>query len=84
MAGPDRLKQGGKSSIKAHLATGGQKGPVRETIEVVSNDPARPRVMLEVKDNRTGEVIRTIPSKELLDLSARIGEMVGVFLDKKG
>lgn len=42
------------------------------------------RMMLEVKDDRTGEVLRTIPSKELLDLSTRIGEMVGVLLDKQG
>lgn len=42
------------------------------------------RMMLEVLDNQTGEVLRTIPSKELLDLSERIGEMVGVLLDKQG
>ncbi|MBI5443904.1 MAG: flagellar protein FlaG, partial [Deltaproteobacteria bacterium] len=42
------------------------------------------RMMVEVMDDATGEVLRTIPSKELLDLSARIGEMVGVLLDKKG
>ena len=42
------------------------------------------RMIVEVKDDRTGEVIRTIPSKELLDLSARIGDMVGMLVDKKG
>jgi flagellar protein FlaG len=42
------------------------------------------KVMVEVVDNDTEEVVRTIPSKELLDLADRIGEMVGLFLDKKG
>ncbi|MBI5016511.1 MAG: flagellar protein FlaG [Deltaproteobacteria bacterium] len=42
------------------------------------------RMMVEVLDNSTGEVLRTIPSKELLELSARIGEMVGVLIDKTG
>lgn len=41
------------------------------------------QMMVEILDNRTDEVIRTIPSKELLDLAARIGEMIGVILDKK-
>jgi len=42
------------------------------------------RMMVEVIDDRTQEVIRTIPTRELLDLAAKIGEMVGVLLDKKG
>lgn len=42
------------------------------------------RMMVQVVDDRTQEVIKTIPAKELLDLSAKIGEVVGLFLDKKG
>jgi flagellar protein FlaG len=42
------------------------------------------RMMVQVIDNVTQEVVRTIPSKELLDLAAHISEMVGVLLDKKG
>lgn len=45
---------------------------------------ATKRMMVEVIDDATQEVIRTIPSKELLDLAARIGEMVGTLLDTKG
>ncbi len=41
------------------------------------------RLMVQIIDDETQEVIRTIPSKELLDLAARIGEMVGMLLDKR-
>lgn len=42
------------------------------------------RMMVEVIDNQTQQVVKTIPSKELLDLAAKIGELVGTLLDKKG
>ena len=45
---------------------------------------ASKRMMVAVIDDATQEVVRTIPSKELLDLAAKIGEMVGLLLDKKG
>ena len=41
------------------------------------------RMMVEVIDRQTEEVVRTFPPKELLDLAARIGEMVGMFLDQR-
>ena len=52
-------------------------------VQFAMNEEAK-RMMVEVLDDRTGEVIQTIPSKELIDLASRIGEMVGVLLDKKG
>jgi flagellar protein FlaG len=42
------------------------------------------RMMVEVIDDRTSEVIRTVPAKELLDLAAKFGELIGTLLDKKG
>lgn len=45
---------------------------------------ATERMMVEVVDDETQDVIRTIPSKELLDLAAKIDAMVGVLLDRKG
>lgn len=41
------------------------------------------RMMVQILDDQSGEVIRTIPSKEMLDLAARISEMIGVFLDRE-
>lgn len=40
------------------------------------------RMMVEIVDDRTSEVVRTIPNKELLDLAARIGDMIGVMVDR--
>lgn len=42
------------------------------------------RVMVIVREESTGKVIREIPPKEVLDLAAKIDEMVGMLLDKKG
>jgi flagellar protein FlaG len=41
------------------------------------------RIMVEVIDMATSEVVKTFPPEELLDLAARIGEMVGMFLDQR-
>ncbi|GAB4257832.1 MAG: hypothetical protein Kow0092_05040 [Deferrisomatales bacterium] len=41
------------------------------------------RIMVEVMDDRTDEVITTIPAEELLDLAAKIGELVGTLLDRR-
>jgi flagellar protein FlaG len=45
---------------------------------------ASQRMMVEVIDDRTHEVVKTIPAKELLDLAAKIGELVGTLLDRRG
>ncbi len=42
------------------------------------------QLMVQVIDDRTQEVIKTFPPKELLDLAAKIRELVGALLDKKG
>ena len=41
-------------------------------------------IMVTVTDDTTGEVIREIPSSELLNLAARLDEMVGILFDRKG
>lgn len=45
---------------------------------------ASDRIMVTVIDESTGEVIREIPSSEVLNLSARLEEMVGLIFDQKG
>ena len=42
------------------------------------------KMMVSVIDDTTKEVIRSFPSKELLDLASKIGELVGTLMDKKG
>lgn len=41
------------------------------------------RLMLQVVDRKNGEIIKEIPSEEMLDMLAKISEYVGVLLDKK-
>jgi flagellar protein FlaG len=42
------------------------------------------RVMVTVRDETTGEVIREIPPSEILNLAARLEQMVGLVFDQKG
>ena len=41
------------------------------------------RLMVTVTDEETGRVIREIPEREMLDLAARVQEMVGRIFDRK-
>lgn len=41
------------------------------------------RIMVQVIDEATQEVIKTIPSEELLDLAATIGDLVGTLIDER-
>ena len=41
-------------------------------------------VMVTVRDESTGEVIREIPPQEILNLAARLDAMVGLIFDQKG
>jgi flagellar protein FlaG len=42
------------------------------------------RMMITVVDESNGKVIREIPSREILELAAKMDEMVGMIFDKKG
>ena len=41
-------------------------------------------IMVTVLEESTGEVIREIPPSEMLDLAAKLGEMVGLLFDQTG
>ena len=41
------------------------------------------KIMVTVVNEDTGEVIREIPSRELLDLAAKLEEAIGLIFDKK-
>jgi len=42
------------------------------------------KIMVTVRNESTGEVIREIPTHETLNLAARLDAMVGLLFDKKG
>jgi len=41
------------------------------------------KTMVTVTDEDTGEVVREIPSKELLNISAKLEEMMGLLFDQR-
>lgn len=41
------------------------------------------RVMVQIIDSRTNEVINEIPPKKILDMVADLQNMLGIFIDKK-
>lgn len=49
MASSSHLKSGEKGSITARLDTHDRTGLIVKTVEVVSNDPERPKVILTLK-----------------------------------
>jgi hypothetical protein len=49
MTGPSHLKQGEKGKIIGRIATVSRTGRAVETIEVLSNDPKRPRITLTLR-----------------------------------
>jgi len=49
MASSGHLKKGEKGRIIARVSTVMKKGPVNETISVVTNDPAHQRVVLTLQ-----------------------------------
>ncbi len=49
MASSSHLKHGEKGAITARVSTAMKSGPIAETIEVVSNDPKRPKVILTLE-----------------------------------
>jgi hypothetical protein len=49
MAGSSHLKPGDRGTIRASLDTRSRIGEIVRTIQVFTNDPKRPRVILTVK-----------------------------------
>ncbi len=49
MASSSHLKYGEKGAITARMSTAMKGGAIEETIEVVSNDPKRPKVILTLE-----------------------------------
>jgi flagellar protein FlaG len=42
------------------------------------------QIMVTVIDESTGKVVREIPSSEILELAAKMDEMIGILFDEKG
>ncbi len=63
---------------------------LKQVIEAASSqrlsldiDKDTDQTFMRVTDTRTGEVIKQIPSKEMLQLHARLQAFIGLFIDRK-
>jgi flagellar protein FlaG len=55
-----------------------------KTHAVYSNHPVFKNVnVIKIIDDKTGEVVQEIPPQKILDMVAKMCEVVGLFLDKK-
>jgi hypothetical protein len=61
MASSSHLKPGEKGSITVRLDTQNRGGFIVKTVEVVTNDPDRPRVVLTVKAEVKGKEQPAVP-----------------------
>jgi flagellar protein FlaG len=63
---------------------------IQQNINIIHNvrlqfsmHEATGRTMVNVTEQETGKLIRQIPPEQVLDLAARIDEMIGILFDKK-
>jgi flagellar protein FlaG len=94
-AGNENARKGG-SSVKAETQPDfsditGVIVDVQQNLDIISNlelqfsvHGASGTVMVTVRDEASGEVIREIPTKEALDLAAKLDAMVGLIFDQNG
>ena len=70
---------------KVEHITEGINGFLKETARHLSFNihEETGQITVQVISEETGDVIREIPSSELLDIAARIQEMVGVLIDEE-
>ncbi len=55
----------------------------RTHAEYEYHDKLKQDLMIKIIDDKTGEVIREVPPKKILDMVAKMLEVVGVLIDKK-
>ncbi len=65
-------------------------GQLKQVIEIASGrklsfeiDDATEAIYVTIRDMTTGDVIKQIPSKEVLALHKRMNEMIGMLIDKQ-
>ena len=79
----------GKGTDLSHLAEA--VAYVQNNLKMISNvdlqfsvHEASGEIMVTVRNEDTGKVIREIPPSETLNLAAKIDEMIGIIFDQKG
>jgi len=79
---PDRMDLSQISEVVADIQK--NLGMIHDVDLQFSVHEASGEIMVTVRDESSGEVIREIPPSEILDLAAKLGEMVGLIFDQTG
>jgi len=86
--------QGGQAAAAGHLPVSADHlhaaaAQLKQVIEVASSrrlsmdiDHESDQAFMRVTDLQTGEVIKQIPTKEMMELHARLQDFIGMFIDK--
>jgi flagellar protein FlaG len=80
---PDKINQGPQTKIEniaRHIKNYGES--IHRDLQIQVHK-ATNRIMVKVISTEDGKIIREIPSEELLNLAAKMEEMVGILFDKK-
>jgi flagellar protein FlaG len=85
----NKVKEEAKEQDLSHLA--GLVVDVQNNLNLIhdvdlqfSVHEASGEIMVTVSDKSTGEVIREVPPSEVLNLAARLEQMIGLIFDQKG
>ena len=57
-------------------------GPANASLKI-EIDPDSDRVIVKVLDDQSGELIRQIPSQEMVEIAKRLDTMQGIFITKR-
>lgn len=57
-------------------------GPANSSLKI-EIDPDTDGVIVKVLDDRSGEIIRQIPSQEMIEIAKRLDAMQGIFVTKR-
>jgi len=79
---PDRMDMSQMSEVVADIQK--NLGMIHNVDLQFSVHEASGEIIVTVREESSGEVIREIPPSEMLDLAARLGEMVGLLFDQTG
>jgi flagellar protein FlaG len=57
-------------------------GPANSSLKI-EIDPDTDRIVVKVLDDQSGELIRQIPSQEMVEIAKRLDAMQGIFITKR-
>lgn len=57
-------------------------GPANSSLKI-QIDPDIDRIVVKIVDDQSGEVIRQIPSQEMVEIAKRLDAMQGIFITKR-